>query len=170
MTVDLTEGQREVVTLVLRPSNEVAVGAASGTGASAPQVSISRDERASSPTRADGGSSAMRLGGYVGLGVGVLGLGAGTVFAIVSHGKRADGDELCPGGRCRVSDKSELETLDSQASLMGQLAIAGFTVGAAGVATGVTLLLLGREKPSAAKVGSVTPWVGYGSAGVAGSF
>lgn len=112
----------------------------------------------------------MRVSGYVGLGVGALGLGAGTVFALVSHGKRTDGDELCPGGACRASDKSELEKLDSQASLMGQLAVAGFAVGAAGVATGVTLVLLGREKPSSAKVGSVIPWVGYGSAGVAGTF
>lgn len=170
VTVDLAEGQREVVTLVLKPSNEAVVGAANGTDAGAPQAPLHRDEGASSPARPGGGSSAMTLGGYVGLGVGVLGLGAGTVFAIVSHGKRADGDELCPGGLCRVSDKSELEALDSQASLMGQLAIAGFAVGAAGVATGVTLLLLGRETPSPAKVGSVTPWVGYGSAGVAGTF
>jgi MYXO-CTERM domain-containing protein len=176
VSIELVEGQREVVTLVLEPSTETVVDAASGVDSGAPQVSIRRDDGAPTPTPAststpvDHGSSTMRLGGYIGLGVGVLGLGAGTVFAIVSHGKRVDGEDLCPNGACRAKDKDQVESLDSQASLMGQLSIAGFAVGAAGVATGVTLILLGRDKSDSPKVGSVTPWVGYGAAGVSGKF
>lgn len=123
------------------------------------------------------GTSGMRIGSYVALGVGVVGLGAGTLFALQAKGKYQDANDIttreCGAGNgdCELGDaypawKSASDDGDSAKTL----SLVGFIVGGVGVATGVTLFVLSsgkKEEPAAAKV---EPYLGVGALGVRGSF
>lgn len=171
-TVMIAEGKRETVELLLAsapgslpPGASSAAGAADPASSSALGTSASVDSGSKS---ADSAPGAMRIGAYVGLGVGVAGLAAGTIFALQSSGKRSDADDLCGANGCPKSKQDEVNALDSDADSAATLATVGFIVGGVGVATGVTLFILssGEKKDSAA----IRPWVGWGSAGVSGHF
>jgi hypothetical protein len=121
-------------------------------------------------------SSGLRIGSYVALGVGVVGVGLGTVFALKSKGKRSDADKLTDecGSGCLASDPraAEISSLDDDARSAKTMATIGFVVGGVGLATGVTLFLLSghKGKSETARTTQIQPWVGLGSAGVRGSF
>jgi hypothetical protein len=118
----------------------------------------------------------LRTISYVALGVGVVGLGVGSFFTLRSASKRGDADDLfeaCGGGQCQNGDprSGRISELDDAARSAKKSATIGFIVGGAGVATGVTLLVLSR--PSDQTQGSkprVTPWIGLGHAGLSGHF
>jgi hypothetical protein len=110
----------------------------------------------------------MRIGSYVGFGVGVVGLAAGTIFALQSSSKRSEASDLCPGGACPKSKAEEVNSLDSDADSAATLATVGFIVGGVGVATGVTLFILSSDDKKEST--AIRPWVGWGSAGVSGHF
>ena len=123
------------------------------------------------------GMNGMRIGAFVALGVGVVGLGAGTVFGLQAKGKYQDANDItdreCGAGAsdCALGDafpawKSASDDADSAKTL----SLVGFIVGGVGVATGVTLFVLSsgkKEQPAAAKV---EPYLGVGALGVRGSF
>ncbi len=164
VTVDVREGAKEQIELVLAAAAEAAILAPpsiAGAGDSSPP------KRDSAPAPADEHRT-MRTAGYVTLGVGGVALCAAGIFALESHTKRLQGDDLCPGGRCPASSAAELDDLDAKAASFGKLAVLSGALGVAGVATGVTLLVLGK-KPAATHA-SLTPWVGPTSLGVIGSF
>jgi hypothetical protein len=121
-----------------------------------------------------GKSSTLRTVSYVTMGAGLAGLVVGGVFAAKSHDKRVQGDDLCPGGTCKTTDKDKLDSLDSEATSAGQLATTGFAVGGAALAAGVVLFFVSGSKPAPARAAhhapAVTPWLGLGSAGLRGSF
>jgi hypothetical protein len=106
-----------------------------------------------------------------------VGLGLGTYFMLASSSKRKDADaayEACAStGDCRTNDPGAQKTreLDDDARSAMTLSIVGLALGGAGVATGVTLLVLSsgesRERPAA---WSVQPFIGLGGAGVTGQF
>lgn len=79
--------------------------------------------------------------------VGGAALATGIAFSLVAHGKRVDGDALCPGGTCPASAADRVSTLNGQATAFGGAAIASYVVGGAGLASGVALLFLGRREP-----------------------
>lgn len=117
--------------------------------------------------------SSLRTWSYVALGVGVVGLGAGTVFALGAKGKYDDANALCPSFPCRLTpdQASERSNLESDGDSKKTLSIVGFAVGGVGVATGVTLFLLsGRQKEPAPTGAWARPVVGVGSLGVVGGF
>lgn len=130
-------------------------------------------------TGAAKGSSGMRIGSYLALGVGVIGVGAGTLFGLQAKSKYGEANDItdnpdnCPAtGDCTLSpglyDRREQLAKDGDSAKT--LSLVGFIVGGVGVATGVTLFVLsGRDEegPSAAKV---EPYLGVGSLGVRGSF
>ncbi len=123
-----------------------------------------------------GGSSGLRIGSYVALGVGVVGLGLGTFFVLRSSSKRKDADaayKAC-GSPCLDSNpkSAEVASLDSSARSAKTLGTVGFIVGGVGVATGVTLFLLSGKKQGAehADAPSIHPWIGLESAGMTGTF
>jgi hypothetical protein len=130
----------------------------------------------SSTVQPSGGSGA-RIGAYVALGVGVVGLAAGTLFSLQSKSKADDADKLCGGDRsaCRLdatsSEADRVRGLNDDAGSARTMSIVGFAVGGVGVAAGVTLLILSGSSSSESKAkASVTPWIGYRSAGVVGRF
>lgn len=120
----------------------------------------------------------MRIGAYVALGVGVVGLGAGTIFGLSAKNKYAEANDITndhencpPSGPCELPAPlfDQREQLGKDGDSAKTLSLVGFIVGGVGVATGVTLFVLSnkKEQPAAAKV---EPYLGIGHLGVRGSF
>ena len=140
--------------------------------ASPPASSSSGAESADVGPPAAGGNT-LRTLSYVALGVGVVGLGAGTLFAVQAKGKYDDANEFCPSFPCNLTrDQADArEDLIDDGDGKKTLSIVGFAVGGVGLATGATLFLLsGRKSEAAAKGFHVTPVVGINSFGVTGGF
>lgn len=120
-----------------------------------------------------------RVPAYVALGVGVVGIGAGTTFLAIrgNHTKKA-GDEYdgCNESLdCGTTERQSVEARDKKAATMGTLSLISYGVGVAGIGTGIALLLMGNdsgERPLEAKVGGVvlSPFSGAHHIGVAGTF
>jgi hypothetical protein len=131
------------------------------------------------PAAAQKDGSSLPTWGFVSLGVGAVGLGAGTYFLIDASKKRNDGDtkyeacleetqmDYCPPDTPlsnAVNAASEAEGRALTRSLIG------FSVGGAFVATGVVLLLVGSSDGGATEQASITPWFTPNGVGVTGSF
>jgi hypothetical protein len=129
------------------------------------------------------GSNGLRIGSYVGFGVGVAGLALGTVFVLKSASNRSDADKATQdleatgcsttGGRPACDANSPLAEKvaqhDKDAKNAQTIGIIGYVVGGVGVAAGVTLFVLSmnKDKQSAAYV---APYVGPGAIGLRGAF
>jgi len=106
-----------------------------------------------------------RLPAYLALGVGVVGIGVGSVFGLLATGKKGDLDAACSGEkRCPETQES---TLDSAKSL-ATVSTTGPLVVAVGLLAGGVLCF--TSAPSKRGARSATPYVGAGSIGIAGSF
>jgi len=176
-TVTLKEGVKEILEIELKPvaggvpTPPVATGPTPATSATPSPEAIPPGKDSGPPASK---SNPLRTVSYITLGGGVVALAIGGIFAAKSHSKRVEGDDLCPGGACKVSDKDTLDSLDSDATSAGRIAYTGFLLGGAAVATGVTLYFLsaGKQEPkrAARNTPAISPWVGLGSAGVVGRF
>jgi hypothetical protein len=182
-TVTLGEGGSDTVTLRLVEDPS----AAAATPAGGAEEQVRTPATASTPTTpaepthdAKGGANGMRVGSFVALGVGVVGIGVGTAFGLKSRTNRSDADALeeefladC-GDACSRSDPRarEIDDLDDEAKSAQTLSAVGFAVGGVGLATGAVLFLVsGKKRQSAAEAAPrVRGWVGIGSAGVSGQF
>lgn len=179
VTLTVKEGGKESVALALvaKPGAGAPAGGG-GDGAGSPEGADGAGDRGTSS-----GSNGMKIGGYVALGVGAVGLGLGTVFALTASGKYSDADDLfdksgCgsntgPGTACDKSVQDDIVALDEDGDSAKTLSYVGFGVGIVGIGAGVTLLLLssGSNKSSARpEAPRVMPWVGYKSAGISGHF
>jgi hypothetical protein len=183
VTVTVKEGERQNVVLTLEPTE------ASGGGApAAPQQSA---EAGSTPPPASGGpgtappgtpergssGTTMRIAGWAGIGVGVVGAAVGTVFLVKRGSKSADANDLynsCPpvqGDKrdCSPAQQSQIAELDQQSKDATTLAVVGYAVGGVGLIGGITLLLL-APKSAPATGTRIKPWVGWNSVGLTGSF
>jgi hypothetical protein len=187
LSVTLKEGERQNVTLTLEPGQAPAgapPGAAAAPtpapGAVGPAATPASPEAApaSTPPVSDTGTSGkgMRIGGYIGLGVGAAGIVVGSIFLAQRAGAKSDkADEIfnrcnaTPTG-CGAADKAQIQKLDDDAkSSKTTLAVVGYAVGGVGLAAGITLLLLAPKSQSTAAP-HVTPYVSHNSVGLQGSF
>jgi hypothetical protein len=182
-TIQVAEAARERVTLSFVPDQTATLpGAAApvAPAATAPELLPSSSAGpGQEPTRdagAGSGGSSLRVPAYIALGVGALGLGAGTFFVLSSSSKRSEADDLYDE-RCRPvclegdPNAEEVAALDDDARSAQTLAIVSYVIGGVGVATGVTLLVLGGSNSQSASRGlSLSPYVGVGRAGLRGSF
>lgn len=166
-TVTLEEGGKQTVELTLQAAPGATAHAAAGAGISGGTTSPGGDKGAPSH-----GGNGMRIGAYVALGVGVVGVAAGTIFALGAKSKFNDANNLCdlPGGACPADRQSEIQSLDDSGTSKKTLATVGFIVGGVGLATGVTLFILSGKKQQEKAHAGIHPWVGLGSAGVSGRF
>jgi len=135
---------------------------------------------------ADRPISGLRIASYAALGVGVVGLGAGTFFALNSKSKQDDLKDLCGGSasNCLLDDGSpeaaKATKLNNDSGSAKTLAIVGFGVGGVGIAAGITLFILSSSSsssqasvPASTRVAEkprVQPYFGFNSAGVVGQF
>lgn len=125
--------------------------------------------------KSSGGGSTL---GWVVLGVGVVGVGVGSYFGLRTFSKKSDSDDHC-GAAIGQSDPNRCDQagvdLREQAKSAGMISTLGFAVGAAGVGTGVILLLTssgGGTKEKAGRHTQVLPLVGArgGGAVIEGRF
>jgi hypothetical protein len=121
-----------------------------------------------------GGGSGRKIAAYSALGVGAVGTALGVVFALQYGSKSSDADdrydECAASQACGPSDADAIRTLDDEASSAGTLSVVGFAVGAAGLGTGLVLLLTAPSEKTARREPHVTPFVGIGRVGLKGSF
>jgi hypothetical protein len=185
----LAEGEKKAVALKLEPrpgaaplvapaAAPVTPVAATPTATATPAQPAAAPPPSNAPSAADhapsSGKSGLRIGSYVALGVGALGLVGGTVFTLQSAGKRKDADDKykeCGGDAGCTNENplsAEVDKLDKDAGSAQTLGLVGFALGGVGVAAGVTLFILSSGGDS--QQASVEPWLGLGSAGVRGRF
>ncbi len=91
------------------------------------------------PNQASSPSSSLRTIGYVGLGVGALGLGIGTYTGIVALHHKSNLDDACKPG-CPASMAGDIDGFRSNRTVSW----ISYGVGIAAVATGVVLIMVGK--------------------------
>jgi hypothetical protein len=129
------------------------------------------------PRDAGSGGNGLRVGSYVGFGVGAVGIALGTVFVLKSSSNRKDADKAADaleaqcGNLCDADspEAKNVADLDDKARSAKTLGIVGYVVGGLGVATGVTLFILSNKK-SESDSAFVAPYAGLGAVGVRGAF
>ncbi|RYZ02788.1 MAG: hypothetical protein EOO73_30465 [Myxococcales bacterium] len=125
------------------------------------------------PPSDSGSGNGLRVGSYVGFGVGAVGIALGTVFVLKSASNRKDADSAAGecGSPCYKDDPAAIKVadLDDKARSAQTLGIVGYVVGGLGVAAGVTLFVLSSSKKSDSTA-FVAPYVGPGAVGVRGAF
>jgi hypothetical protein len=170
--VSLSEGERQTVVLTLGAEGVPTVSAAGPTQNRAEGRPVSSPSR---PSEGDAGRGIFTLT-WAAFGVGALGIGAGTIFALQTSSKLDEANGLCDiptssGARaCPDNKRSQVEELDSSARSAKTLAIVGFVAGGISIGTGVTLLVLSAVERSRSSRSDLQPWVGLGSAGLRGRF
>lgn len=184
VVVQIQEGEKKTIDLEMKPDPSAhltpvappveasAVSASAGPAAPASPGPDQGPESGEKP-------GWLKIAPYAAFGVGAVGLGLGTVFALSSASKRSDADKLfgeltadC-GTQCRANDPraEKIASLDHDAGSAKTLSIVGFVIGGVGVATGVTLLVFDvGGKPKTSGGVRMTPVIGLGSAGVSGIF
>jgi hypothetical protein len=164
ISVQVVEGERKRIELELRPDPTARLTPlVAPAPAEAGPVGATPDEGSRSPDQgpAPGPKEKpgwLKIAPYAALGVGAVGLGLGTVFALSSASSRSDADDAAKkledrcGNRCPANDPDakKVAQLDSDAGSAQTLAIVGFVVGGLGIAGGTTLLVLDLGAPAGA--------------------
>ena len=169
--IDLAPRQQEshTFTLAEQPAAPVAVPV---VPAPVPPPAVKLDS-----DRVQGGN-ALRTGSYIALGVGVVGIGVGTIFGLKAKSNYKDANDITddpancpPSGPCELAGPlfDRREQLGKDGDSAKTLSIVGFVVGGAGLATGVTLFVLSSKKEPQASA-KIQPYLGVGNLGVRGSF
>ena len=109
--------------------------------ASPPHIPVEPiDDVSSEPRRPKGGLRPLQIAGIIGGSIGVLGLGAGTVFGLAARSKARDAD--CDGNLCRSRSSFEKMTSAKRAATLSTVT----TVAGLGfIATGVLLYFVGDD-------------------------
>jgi hypothetical protein len=167
--VGLADGQSQTLSLRLEPQSVAPPpfppqALPSQPGPQPPQpLGTPGQPPAPQPTSPD------RTAGFIVLGVGAAGIAVGTLFGVLALGAKSSLDSACVPTKasCPSSSQGDIDALHTDSIV----STVGWGVGAVGAALGVYLILTahGDENPKAAGV-NVHPWLGAGSAGVAGTF
>jgi hypothetical protein len=172
--VQLKESARETVVLTL---NAVAPAPGATDAGGAAGNGTPQDTGVQVSTQGSG-LSPMKIGAFVGFGVGALGIGIGTFFVIKSSSTDADADEayqaclrVSASPRCTDPELSaETQELDDDAASQRNIAIASYVVGGLGIGAGITLLLLDSGRSGSARGPGVEPVIGLNYYGLRGRF
>lgn len=177
--VSLKDAGTAAVTLKLEVDNSVPPPGAAPALAAPTSEGAVVTTAPSSPPSDSSDPSGLRIGSYVGFGVGAVGIALGTVFVLKSASNRKDADKAdaalsCGQGAggeriCPEEGIQRVQDLDDKAKSAKTLGIVGYVVGGLGVATGVTLFILSTKKDQATAA-YVAPYVGLGAVGVRGAF
>jgi hypothetical protein len=106
---------------------------------------------------------------YLAFGAGAGGIAVGSIFGVLALQTQSSLNSACTNFRCLPSSQSEINDLH-QRSLVSDI---GFGIGAAGIALGIVgVATRGRVgSPRQAYVApAITPWLGFGSTGITGTF
>jgi hypothetical protein len=169
--VTLAEGQSSSMVLTFVAGNAVATQEAPPPAPSptpvedtaAPSAPAPRADATGDQPPADAGST-QRTVGWFALGVGAIGVTAGSVSGLMAVLKKNKLSDECPDDVCAPSAHDDADTVNA---LRG-VSTVGFVVGGVGLAAAATLLLTAPSEQTAAA--TVRPWFGVGSAGLVGTF
>lgn len=128
-----------------------------------PPVTPPPSEGSTSPSS----SSSMKTAGFIVGGVGILGLGLGTIFGLSAKSNWDDAQSACRPGACGPG--SEAQNLKDSASSSGTLSTIAFVVGGAALATGIVLLVVAPPSRSSSTSARLEIVPGIGGISVAGS-
>jgi hypothetical protein len=103
---------------------------------------------------------------WVGFSFALAGLGVGATTGIIAIVRKYDLEDSCGGTRCPPSVQGELDT----ALTISHVSTVGFVVAGAGIALGVTGLILGASDGEPTSGFRVRPYVGPTAFGVVGAF
>lgn len=167
VALDVQPSSRHTVELELKPLHAPApVPLVAAPPPSTPPAPVTHDTGAG-----PSGTNGLRIASYAALGLGVVGVGLGTVFLIQAGSTQEEADDLCPSAPCDPARKSQIDAKDDDAASQRTMAVVGYGVGGAALAAGVTLFVLsGKKSERAANAPSLQPYVGYRSAGITGTF
>lgn len=181
LEVSLKEGGSQELVVTLTPALGAAPASPSPAAAAAPDTAEASTQYGSAETdstSADAGG-ALRTGAYVAFGVGVVGVGLGTLFLVQRGNSQSEADaafDACAAGGSSCNDRGAIDRiadLDDEAASQGTLAVVSYVAGGVGLATGVALYLLsGSERTSqeARVTPRVAPYFAGTTAGVVGRF
>jgi hypothetical protein len=184
VVVQIQEGEKKTVDLEMKPDPSAHLTPLAPPAEASPAAVPAGPAAPASPGPDQGPETSekpgwLRIAPYAAFGVGAVGLGLGTAFALSSASKRSDADKANSAlpttcaNPCRANDPAaeKVASLDNEAGNARTLSVVGFVIGGVGVATGATLLLLdvGGKHEKGAGV-HVTPVIGLGRAGVFGVF
>jgi hypothetical protein len=124
------------------------------------------------------GSPALRYVGYTMIGVGVVGLGIGTYFALEygrldSAGDKLFNDNNCgnPNTGCSIEIQDSIDEKDRLRDDAGRNAVAAFVAGGVLSIAGVTLAIVGSGSgEDEALAPRIKPWIAYDRVGISGTF
>jgi hypothetical protein len=163
-SVTLTEAGHQSVTLTLLPDPNAPKVQPADT--IPPGGTLTPPPGATPPAPAEPKSSNTLA--YVLLGVGGVGIVAGSVTGIMAIGAKGDLD--CPDNKCAGREADDLES----AKTVALVSTISFAVGLPAAAVGTVLLLTGGSKKESGKLEkkgfSARPYFGIGEAGVVGTF
>lgn len=152
--VDLKEGEKQDVSIVLAATAKPATTPTTTTEEEAPPPPAPEAHR----------SYALPI---VLFSIGGAGLIAGGVTGALMLAKQSDLSTSCPNHVCPPSQYGQLDT----ANMLAMVSTVAFIAGGVGVAAGLVALLVGKPSaPAAPQAASIEPWLGFGSAGVRGTF
>jgi hypothetical protein len=178
VVVRVLEGKSEAAVLELVPTGAPIPLATPVAGAAvAPGPQPPGEPPPAAPPSADKGSHGPHPLTWVAFGVGAVGLGLGTVFAITSKSKVDEANGLCnrtgPDGAsdwCPPDSAAKASELDDDAKSNKTLAIVSFVAAGVAIGAGVSLLVTTGKSEEKAAAPSITPYIGLGAAGVRGRF
>jgi len=168
-TVSLQDGSAASVALKLDPDPNAVAAPAPPTVAApvAPGSAVPASASAPAgppPAASSGGGKGLAIGSLVVGGVGVV---IGSVFGVLALGSKSSLDSAChTKTTCPSSSQSTINALGTNATI----STVGFGIGIVGVALGGILLATSHGSEGGAASVGVTPWIGLGSAGLAGRF
>jgi len=191
--VDLKEGERQNVVLKLEAASGVAAPAAAAGGEGAGQPGApgqpGSEGGAGGPAPdvqgKGGGMSGLRIASFAVMGVGVVGIIVGGVFAGKASNKQDEGDGMFDENGCALTPKpaqcspaveADVTTLWDEAASARTTSTVLFIAGGAAVVGGVVMFIVGGSTGKSATTTAhlegprVRPWVGLGQAGLTGTF
>ena len=178
--VTLAEGEAQRIEVTPIGGKPVALPATAGaaqpaekkpTAETAPPASTPFRIEAPAGDRVESGSSTQRTFGYVTLGVGAVGLGAGGFFAARTLSRKSELADMCTEyAPCNDEEAAVYQNTKRAAQNARMYSAIGFGAGGAAAITGVILLLTAPKSSSSAL--RVAPTIGQNSVGafVAGSW
>jgi hypothetical protein len=163
--VTVREGAESAVSLKLEVDPTAVAAPAPPAGPAAGTTGSIAVSTAAPPS----GPNPMRTFAYVAFGAGGVGLALGTVFGVLALGNKSTLDQACTNKVCPATSQSDINSIGTNSTV----STLGFVLGAAGVGTGIVLLVLSHKNEAAAYEPPrphVEPWIGLGTAGVGGTF
>lgn len=181
--IKLAEGAHKIVKIKMKKAGATAKKKSGGDDESDEETDEEAEEE-EAPKKKGGSKitqSSLFLPGMIAGGVGVVGLGMGTIFGAVALGTTADLQSRCDGNVCPKTSANQ--RLQEDAISQGNASTAMFVIGGLGAAAGGALLVLAsngvgrpKSKPKAEPTEEpkeeafIRPWIGVGQAGVYGQF